>query len=187
VIRKLPADSFEAYVAMGPERSYQAIATKYHCSKQAVTKKAAKERWQERLDEIEAEARRNSDKRVVQTLRDLNEKQLKLWQLVESRALQALRDHTLASAMDAAKALDLATKNIRLILGEATERTENIEQTVRREFDRFLTTASDDDWNGVDNPQQLDQELLGTDAAQPVPEHPLVLEERGSDDEAAAG
>lgn len=169
-MRKIPSNAFEVYVGMGPERSYRAVAAKFGCTKQAVTKKAGKEKWQERLDDMEAEARRMSDKRVIKTMRDLSDKQLKLWQLVESRALQALRDHSLGSAMDAAKALDLATKNMRLILGEATERTENVEQVIRREFDRFLTTEPEDDWSEAQPSPPIEAALTAATLPQEAPQ-----------------
>ncbi len=34
--QKIPQDSFDFYVALGPGRSYQAVAEHYHVSKRAV-------------------------------------------------------------------------------------------------------------------------------------------------------
>jgi hypothetical protein len=147
---QIPPEGFSFYLALGAERSYAQVAKEYGVSKQAVTKCARRERWQERLDEIELQARERNDKKAVETLQELNEHQLKLWKLVETRAVQALQNHPLDSGMDGAKALDLATKNIRLIRGEPTDRTESIEQIIRRESERFLTTSTEDDWGEED-------------------------------------
>jgi len=54
--RKIPHDAFDFYFSLGPERSYQRVASRYEVTKRAVTKLAARERWQERLERVEAEA-----------------------------------------------------------------------------------------------------------------------------------
>lgn len=54
---KLPSDAFDFYVSLGADRSYKAVAEKYGVSKRAVTTLAAKEGWQQRARELEAQAR----------------------------------------------------------------------------------------------------------------------------------
>ena len=150
---QIPPEAFDHYLSLGSSRSYAQVADKYQVSKQAVVKRANKEGWQERLAAIEAKARETSDRKAVETLQEMNEHHLKLWKLVETRAVQALSNHPIDSGMGGAKALDLAFKNIRLIKGEPTERTENIEQIIRREYERFLTTSDADQW-GDDGDQE---------------------------------
>jgi len=43
--RKIPADAFDYYASLGPDRSYRAVAERYGVSKRAVTKHAAAEGW----------------------------------------------------------------------------------------------------------------------------------------------
>ena len=145
--KKIPAEAFDAYVALGEGRSYQRIAEIYNCSKQAVTIRANREKWQTRLTELHAKARIEREQRAQKTLAELSLHHLKLWEVVERRALEGLRSFPITSAMDAVKALDLATKNIRLIRGEPTERTESLETVIKREFDQFLTDRPTDGWD----------------------------------------
>ena len=172
---KIPGDAFEVYVAMGDGRSHAKLAAKYGCCKQAVTKRAIRDNWRERLQEIEVKAREHAAQKAIESLAEINARHLKLWKLVESRAMQALGVHTIDSAMEAAKALDLATKNIRLIKGEPTDRTENVEQIVRREAERLLTIETTEDWSEFENADEL-----------PAATESNLLEERHDDDSEAA-
>lgn len=142
--RKLPPEAFDYYLSLGLARSYQAVAEKYGVSKVAVTNLATKEQWQERIARIEAKAREQGEKKAIETREEMNERFLRVWQVVERRALEGLRNFTFDSAIDAARALDLATKNARLIRGEPTERTESVEQIIRREYERWLKPVDDD-------------------------------------------
>ena len=63
----IPPDGFDYYLSLGSDRSYAAVAEHYGVSKQAVVKCAKREGWQKRIDEIEAAARANTDKRAVET------------------------------------------------------------------------------------------------------------------------
>jgi hypothetical protein len=144
VSNSIPADAFDRYLAMGAERSYALLAEELGVSKQAVTKRAKTERWQERIDGIESEARERTDKKAVETIEQLNDRWLKMWSVVERRALEGLRNTPMATAMDCVRSLDLAHKNTRLIRGEPTERT-SIEEVVKREHARWLRPVADED------------------------------------------
>ncbi len=141
---RLPPDAFDFYLSLGSERSYQTVADKYGVSKQSVTKLATREKWQQRIAAIEAKARANTDARAVETLEEINERCMKMWKLVEARAIEAVRDHPLASGAEGFKALDYAHKNMRLIRGEPTDRTENIEHVIRREYERWMRPVEAD-------------------------------------------
>jgi hypothetical protein len=89
--RKIPADAFECYVRMGDSRSYEAVARRYGVSKRAVTKRAARELWQEKLASLESKHGTR-----LQLLRDIQE-----------NALKALAVHPFTNAMDAVRALEI--------------------------------------------------------------------------------
>lgn len=62
--KRIPSDAFEAYFALGANRSYQALADKYGVTKKAITLMAKRERWQHRIAELESKAREESAKKM---------------------------------------------------------------------------------------------------------------------------
>jgi hypothetical protein len=150
VKRKIPDDAFAVYVAMGHERSHQALADQLGVTKRAVTERASDERWCERLDAIEADVRA----RVEEKLRDdLEESQLryrKLLRAVESRAAQVIAEQPLRNCLEGVRALDLAIKMQMLLAGQPSQRTELVvAATTKAEIDRLLERtdeASDDEF-----------------------------------------
>jgi hypothetical protein len=68
---RLSDDAFDHYVALGPGRSYDAVARHYGVSKRAVAKKAAAEGWQERLAGLSKEARDLADAALVQAMQEV--------------------------------------------------------------------------------------------------------------------
>lgn len=138
--RRIPPEAFSYYLSLGLERSYQLVADKFGVSKVAVTACAQREKWQERIEQIEAAARVSTDKKAIETREEVNGRYLKMWGFVERRALESLRSYPFASAMDAARALDISMKNTRLLRGESTS---TVEEIVRRETATFLKIAED--------------------------------------------
>jgi len=118
---KIPLDAFTFYAHV---RSYEQVAEKFGVSKRAVVKCAKRERWQERLTEIERQAKERVEKKLVETIEAMHERHLRSMRVVQARALETLRSTSLDSAMDAVRALDLAIKSERVIRGEPGERTE---------------------------------------------------------------
>jgi hypothetical protein len=140
--RKIPPDAFSYYVSLGVNRSYLAVAKHYGASKASVTKLASKESWQRRVGEIEARARAASDERAVETLEAINGRHLKAMRIVQAKALETLKTMTLSDAMDAVRALDMAVRQERLILGEPTDRSAvNVEEIIKREYERWMIPA----------------------------------------------
>ena len=138
--RKLPPDAFSFYVSLGVNRSYQAVGKHYGASKTSVSKLAIKEGWQKRVLEIEARARAASDEKAAETMEAINSRHLKAMRVVQGKALEALKTMSLADAMDAVRALDMAIRQERLILGEPTDRSAvNIEEVIKREYERWMT------------------------------------------------
>lgn len=61
-MKKLPDVAFATYVRMGESRSHRRIALEFGVTKRAVTKRARRERWAERLRAIEAASRAEEDR-----------------------------------------------------------------------------------------------------------------------------
>lgn len=143
--RKIPMDAFEFYFALGHGRSYQAVAEKYGSSKTAVANSARREDWEARIAERERKAREKLEEKATETLADLNGRHLKMLRTVQGKALEALRSMSLDRAIDAVRALDIAIRNERLVLGEPTERhATDIEALIKREHERWLSHPSGD-------------------------------------------
>ncbi len=149
--RKIPQDAFTYYMTLGPSGTYEQVAEKYEVSKRAIAKLASKERWQEQVAELNEKARRASAERALETLEDMNSRHMKSMQVIQKRALEALKSMTLQSAMDAVRALDISIKQERTIRGEPSDRTAvSVEDTIKREFQRWTVVeeeGNDDDEN----------------------------------------
>lgn len=144
--KRIPPDALEFYLALGPERSYQRVADHYGVSKRAVTKLAARERWQEKLIELERKAHEGAEKKALESLEGMNLRHLKSLKVVQGRALEALRSMPLSTAMEAVRALDMSIRQERLIRGEPSDRTAiSVEEVIRREYERWMAPEEDGD------------------------------------------
>ena len=140
--RKIPHDAFDWYFSVGPERSYEKVAKRYGVTKRAVTKLASREQWQERLEKVEAEARAKSDQRKAEVLEAQKERHLQALRLVLGKGIEALKGTQISSPMDAVRAIGLAVREMRVEMGEPSERTAvSVEDTIRREYQRWMTTS----------------------------------------------
>jgi hypothetical protein len=120
----LPADRqelFQYYVSLGDARSYQKVADHFGLNKTAITRIAADHEWLARLKLIEAEARRDADKKLADMRAEAYERHLKLAKFVQSKAVQGLQAHSFDTARDASRALVDGVKLERTVLGESTE------------------------------------------------------------------
>ncbi len=146
--RKIPPDAFDFYFSLGPVRSYQAVADEYGVTKRAVTKLATKERWQDQMATLERKAREKSDEGKVDALQASHEQRLKALRMVLGKGIEGLRQMTIDSPGDAVRAIGLAVREIRVELGEPSDRTAvSIEDTIRREYDRWMVVGGDTDEN----------------------------------------
>ena len=142
--RKIPPDAFEHYFSLGAERSYEAVAQKYGASKRAVSKLATKERWQERLLDLERKARERADERVLETLEDMSARHLKVLRFIQNKAIEALKSMPLDSAMDAVRAYHTSVEKERVIRGEPSDRTElSLEEITKRELRTLLVRGNE--------------------------------------------
>ena len=143
---RIPPDALEYYLALGPDRSYQKVADHFGVSKRAVTKLAARERWQEKVVELERKARESAEKKALESREGMNLRHLKSLKIVQGKALEALRSMPLTTAMEAVRALDMAIRQERLIRGEPSDRTAiSVEEVIRREYERWMLPEEDGD------------------------------------------
>src|SRR5262249_1159546 len=101
--RKIPSDAFTFYASLGASRSYNAVAEKYGVTKRAVTKLAARERWSERLGQLETEAKDRSDKKIVDELEAMHERHLTIAKTLQFKGLEALRTLEFKTAGEATR------------------------------------------------------------------------------------
>jgi hypothetical protein len=133
--RRIPHDAFEFYFSLGPERSYEKVAARYGVTKRAVTKHAAHEDWQRRLEKVEAEARAKADQKKVEALDAAKELHMQALRLVLGKGIDALRNMRIDSAAGAIRAVGLAVREMRVELGEPSDRTAvTVEDTIKREL-----------------------------------------------------
>jgi hypothetical protein len=150
--RKIPDDAFERYVAMGAGRSHKALADELAVTKRAVTKRAAVEKWTERLAKIEKDARERSDARMTETFEQMRERHMATLRVMNGKALTALKQYPLDNAMDAMRAAEMAIKLERLVAGQPADHTQvDVAEVTRQEMRRLLTTDpvgtnGPDDW-----------------------------------------
>ena len=138
--RVLPTESYDYWIGLGPDRTLTAVATKYGVHDRTVAKRSATEDWPGRLTIIERKARDKLDKAHVETIHDINIRHLRDLREVQNKAGDAIRKYTIRNAMDAVRALEMAIKLERLIVGEPTDRHGvSIEDTVRHEYERWMT------------------------------------------------
>jgi hypothetical protein len=161
--KKIPPDAFEFYMSLGPGRSYQAVAVKYAVSKRAVVDLAKRERWQDRATDIEQKARQAAVEKTQETLEAVNARHLKVLRAVEGKAVEALMRMSITSPADVLRAIDLALRQERLILGEPSARTAvTVEDLIKREYQEWLTHEDEAPPKEIDDGDDDD----GADAAQ---------------------
>ncbi len=138
-MQKLPLEAFEYYVSLGAQRGYQAVADRYCVTKRAVVDHARSENWVERLESIEKEARQRSEQRLVETIEEQRTRHLKTLRALHGRAIEALRNHPIASCWEAARVIELVIKWERILAGEAKDGSSvaaALEQEARRQVIR---------------------------------------------------
>jgi transposase len=143
--RKLPEDAFDFYHALGAGRSYRAVAKHYGCSKTAVANAARREDWESRIAERERKTRERVEEKTIETLADIRTRHLKMVRTIEAKALEGLRQLRLETGMECVRALDLALKAERVILGEPLNQAgDDIREIVRRETRMWLKPVDDE-------------------------------------------
>ncbi len=161
-MKKIPPDAFDFYFSLGPSRSYRAVADKCGATKRAVTALAKRENWQARLAEIEEKARVRLDEKKGDALDAAHEQRLKALRLVLGKGIEGLRGMSIESPRDAVQAIGLAVREIRVELGEPSERTAiTVEDTIRKEYARWMMIEEQEPDPAGD--QDADDEEAGSD------------------------
>jgi hypothetical protein len=132
------------------------VAAHYDVQKRAITQLALKEKWSEKLREAEQQMRERAEEKAQETLRDMNLRHLKTTQLVQKKALDALRTLPLNSGMEAVRALMLGMEKERLIRGEPTERIDVAEILKERCESLLLRPGEDEVWEDDSEPSASD-------------------------------
>jgi len=146
--KKIPADAYSFYVSLGPGRSYEAVAEKYGATKRGVADHAKRERWPQRIEELERRAREQADEQALESVAEMNLRHIREARFLQSKGLEGLKSGRpeLLSACGKLVASGLTLE--RLIRGHATERTESVESVIRREYERWMVPADDGDAKG---------------------------------------
>lgn len=140
---RIPSSAYEDYLALGANRSYQVLADRLGVSKTAITNKAKREKWQERIAALEEEGRRKAEAKALDEIEKVRERHLKEARFLQARALQALRDLPPEKGVRAANALATAWRHELLILGEPTERQASVEEKIKGEYERWMEPGDD--------------------------------------------
>lgn len=150
--RRLPPEAFDVYVSLGPGRSYESVAQHFGVSKRTVTNRALQESWQDRLVVLERKARERSDAVLVTAISEMTERHLKTLKVIQRKALETLAALPLSTAMHAVRALDLALRQEREILGDPADDEEaGLEAIIRREHSRWMLRPGEDGGDAEDD------------------------------------
>jgi hypothetical protein len=146
VVRKIDDEAaFAHWIAQGEKRSQYLTAKVFKVSRRAIGKCARRNNWYQRLGDIERDAREKSDRRLSETLADTRQRHLKMLRVVAAKGLQALQERNIGSAMDGCRAIEMAIKLERVILGEPGDNnTLTIESVTRRELESLITLDDGD-------------------------------------------
>jgi len=157
VSRKIPPDAFTYYFSLGDERSYRALAKRYGCSERAVAKMASKEKWQDRLENLESKARAKSDQQILESLEQMNTRHIKTARMLQAKGIEALQGMKIESVPDALKAVQVGLDKERLIRGEPSERTAlDIMRELKRDEEELLVDVDEEDEQGHEEEKQED-------------------------------
>lgn len=144
--RKIPADALAYYVSLGAERSYQKVAAHYGVTKRAVVNVARRDGWQRQVGELERTAHEQARETMRSTIEATYEQHMKALRMVFAKGVQALNRMVLETPAEALKAIQLAIREMRVALGEPTDRTAvSVEETIRREYERWMVATGGDE------------------------------------------
>ncbi len=159
--RKLAPDALSYYVSLGPSRSYAQVGAHFGVTKRAVVKLATRERWQAQVEEMERKAREKSNAQAGESLEEMNQRHLKIARVVQNKALEALKQYPLETALQAVRALESSVRQERAIKGEPSgEGGASIESIIRREYERWMAPANDSD-SGRDPDEEQEERRRG--------------------------
>jgi uncharacterized protein YdaU (DUF1376 family) len=110
-------------------------------TKRAVAFCADREDWQKRIREEESKHREKAEKQAAESNKTVRQGQLKVLRFIQGKAIEALKDMSITSAVDAAKVYTLALDKERQLLGDSGDENPSVvEQITRDEVRNLLTT-----------------------------------------------
>jgi len=144
-------EMFAEYVSLGEHRSYLKVAQKFGATKRTVHAMSQRAHWLERLAFIEAEAKKEADRRLLEARTEVHQRHLQLLRAIQQRGAQALQAHQFDNLRDASKAITDSIKVERNVLGEPDQRLDfTVQQVTRREMDALMTRSLFDDLDDDD-------------------------------------
>ena len=156
-MKKIHDDAFAFWVLLGEDRTYAQVAAKYEVSQRAVVKAAARERWAERLAEVEKAAREQADRKLAEGRAEMLMRHRRMLQAMAARAIKAISEYPLTSGMEGMRAAEMVIKLERLVAGEASERTEHtVASVTRQEIDRLVVVEEPPGAETEDDPEEED-------------------------------
>ena len=125
-MNRLPPEAYQFYVQLGHRRTYKAVAHHFGVSERTVQTHASRDRWVERVRDIEAKAQAGIDKALGETLEQTLVRQVKILRAIVNQGLETLRVSPINSPTVALRAVDIAFRHereIRTMSGFAEEIT----------------------------------------------------------------
>ena len=163
--RKIPADAFSYYFSLGPSRSYEAVAAKYGVTKRGVAEHALREKWQALIVEAEKGARVSAQEKAQESLEEMNDRHMREARFLQSKGVEALKSGRPEMLAPGTRAVAQGMQLERLIRGEPTERTENVEAIIKREYQRWLKPADGSEADGAASPDDSSERESDTDGS----------------------
>ena len=147
--------AFDRYWRLGADRSLERLQAELEAEGRAPSLRTLYEwsrqlHWQERVSDLEREARQAEDAARVAAIREMHDRQAREGLLLQQRGTEWLAElgNEDASPEAAIRAITEGAKLERLARGEATERTESVDQTAEQlkgvsddELERFIAHA----------------------------------------------
>lgn len=143
-------EAYAFWVALGDRRSYGRVCEEFKVSRRCIQKCAARNKWSERIVGIERAEKQLIDQKLAETRAEVRERHLRMIRAMSARGLQALQKMELDTAFEGIRAIEMAVKLERLLLGETSEHVaHSVQELTRREVDTYLVldgdTEEDDD------------------------------------------
>lgn len=134
-----PQAAFTYWAALGPTRSYAAVAREFGVQDSTVLRRAKRMKWDERLARIEAPQREEDEQKLREAVADMNTRQVQLAQDLVRKGADSLVYLEPTSVAEALRLCEVGAKLERQALGEPESRkTLTIETILRERFEDLV-------------------------------------------------
>lgn len=117
-------DAFEFYYRM-KKRSLSKVAKKFKVSTTTTCNWNKAFNWEQRINARDEKARIKTEEKVTDAIAEMNARHIKMWNLVQARALQTLQEKPFENAGSAAHGLKVSVDGERVARGAPTEHVEH--------------------------------------------------------------